>query len=163
MKRILLLAAVVAVMAIAAITSARDTTKHFSAALTGDKEVPAQQTSASGKATFKLADNGDAIDYTVKTSGISDPTAAHIHLGAPGTNGPVVVSLYPVPDSKAESGHVLAKGTITAASLVGPLEGKTIDDLLDDIKAGNAYVNVHTKAHPDGEIRGWIVVKTPKY
>jgi hypothetical protein len=51
---------------------------------------------------------------------------------------------------------VTAKGVITASKLVGPLQGKTIEDLVDDIRAGKAYVNVHTKGHPDGEIRGTI-------
>ena len=51
---------------------------------------------------------------------------------------------------------VLARGTITAANLVGPLKGKAVEDLVRDIRAGDAYVNVHTTAHPAGEIRGQI-------
>jgi hypothetical protein len=51
---------------------------------------------------------------------------------------------------------VLAQGTITAANLMGPLQGKTLEDLVSVIKAGDAYVNVHTTAHPGGEIRGQL-------
>jgi hypothetical protein len=51
----------------------------------------------------------------------------------------------------------LAKGTITDKNLVGPLAGKTIADLVKLIKDGGAYVNVHTPAHPGGEIRGQIM------
>jgi CHRD domain len=48
----------------------------------------------------------------------------------------------------------LAKGAITSADLLGPLEGAMLSDLIDEIEAGNTYVNVHTVEHPDGEIRG---------
>jgi len=51
---------------------------------------------------------------------------------------------------------VLAEGTITAANLVGPLAGLTLNDLLDAVKAGNAYANIHTTQNPGGEIRGQI-------
>jgi hypothetical protein len=51
---------------------------------------------------------------------------------------------------------LLAEGTITAADLVGPLAGMSIDDLLAEMRAGNAYVNVHSEANPGGEIRGQI-------
>ena len=50
----------------------------------------------------------------------------------------------------------LAIGTLTAADLIGPLSGLTLSDLLAEIEAGNTYVNVHTQAHPTGEIRGQI-------
>jgi hypothetical protein len=47
-------------------------------------------------------------------------------------------------------------GTITANGLTGDLMGKSLNDLVQIIKAGDAYVNVHTDANPDGEIRGQI-------
>lgn len=85
---------------------------------------------------------------------------AHIHIAPAGQEGPVAVWLYPShPPAAMKNGEftgVLARGSITAADLQGPLKGKTIADLVDDIKAGNAYVNVHTKANPGGEIRGQI-------
>jgi CHRD domain len=57
---------------------------------------------------------------------------------------------------KGKFSGVLRWGTLTAADLVGPLQGKSISDLVDQIKAGNAYVNVHTEKYPAGEIRGQI-------
>jgi len=72
----------------------------------------------------------------------------------------VVAWLYPSkPPAVVKKGKftgVLARGTLTAAELQGPLQGKTIGDLVDQIKAGTAYVNVHTEKYPAGEIRGQI-------
>jgi hypothetical protein len=51
---------------------------------------------------------------------------------------------------------ILATGTITSASLVGALKGKTLNDLIVKMNEGNAYVNVHTMMNPGGEIRGQI-------
>jgi hypothetical protein len=51
---------------------------------------------------------------------------------------------------------VVAKGEIRANDLMGSLKGKTIADLVAEFHAGKAYVNVHSKAHPEGEIRGPI-------
>ncbi len=62
---------------------------------------------------------------------------------------------------------ILASGTITAADLTGPMAGKTIADLITELRSGNSYVNVHTDDgagganrgagdFPDGEIRGQI-------
>ncbi len=85
---------------------------------------------------------------------------AHIHLAPAGVNGSVVVWLYPSgPPPLAIPGRsngVLAEGVITDDSLVGPLEDGTLEDLLDEIRAGNTYVNVHTDQEPAGEIRGQI-------
>ncbi|HEY7079080.1 MAG TPA: CHRD domain-containing protein [Nitrososphaeraceae archaeon] len=57
-------------------------------------------------------------------------------------------------------GCIISKvnGSIDDSSLVGPMKGKTISDLVSSINNGNNYVNVHTQGHPDGEIRGQLVV-----
>jgi hypothetical protein len=86
---------------------------------------------------------------------------AHIHCCAPpGENAGVVVWLYPeAPPPQLIPGRhdgVLATGTITDADLVGIFAGMTVDDLVDEIVAGNAYVNVHTQQFPAGEIRGQL-------
>jgi hypothetical protein len=124
--------------------------------LAGAKEVPPVKTKAKGEASFTLNPKATSITYSVTVSGLPSPTAAHIHMGAPGKNGPPVVILYPTASGAAQKGNVLAKGVITASSLVGPLKGKPLSDLLRVIRSGDVYVNVHTTAHSDGEIRGWI-------
>ncbi len=133
---------------------------RFHATLNGSEAVPAVTTPAHGTATFVLSKSGHSLSYTLSVSDIENVTMAHIHIGPPGQEGPVAVWLYPSkPPAVTKEGKfsgVLAKGTITAADLAGPLKGKTVADLVSDIKDGNAYVNVHTTAHPGGEIRGQI-------
>ncbi|WP_336363637.1 CHRD domain-containing protein [Halalkalicoccus salilacus] len=88
-------------------------------------------------------------------------TQAHIHLGAEGENGPVIVWLYPEEGEEPEliEGRfdgTLATGTITEDDLVGPLEGASFEEAAERLESEGAYVNVHTEQHPGGEIRGQI-------
>ena len=50
----------------------------------------------------------------------------------------------------------LSKGTITGANLQGPMAGKQISDLVNLLKSGGVYVNVHTSQNQNGEIRGQV-------
>ena len=126
----------------------------FRAKLSGKQEVPAVMTKATGEGYFKLSKDGKEITYTLKVKNIENVTAAHIHKGKKGEEGGVVVGLFAGPKKVGQFSGVLAKGTITDKSLIGPLEGKTIGDLVELIKSGGAYVNVHTDEHPGGEVRG---------
>ena len=125
--------------------------------------------STSGNGFFKASINrgADEIRYTLSYRGPFDAnpaggkvTQAHIHMAAIGANGPVVAWLYPsAPPPVQLPGRTqgtLSEGSITAASLVGPLQGMTLADLVAAINAGNAYVNVHTTGIPGGEVRGQI-------
>lgn len=124
--------------------------------LTGAGEVPAVVTGAQGQATFKIADDGQSIEYKLNTSAMELVVQAHIHVGPVDDTGPVVVFLFgPVLGGVDTSGR-LASGTFTAANLVGPLAGHPLSDLIAEIESGNAYVNVHTVANPPGEIRGQL-------
>ncbi len=128
----------------------------FEAKLTGKDETPmAVKTTARGEADFKLSKDGKELSYILKVKNIENATAAHIHAGKKGEEGAPVVGLFKGPKEGKFSG-VLAKGTITDKDLVGPLAGKTIGDLDKMIKDGDAYVNVHTKQVPSGEIRGQV-------
>lgn len=82
-------------------------------------------------------------------------TQAHIHLGRPGQNGPIVAFLFGLTFGTTTRLATI-RGVLTNQSLVGPLRGRTIQDLVREIQRGNAYVNVHTVQNPDGEIRGQI-------
>jgi hypothetical protein len=104
--------------------------------------------------------SGKRIEYTLMVRDLSDVTMAHIHVGAAGKNGPVVVWLYPSTGKprliEASENGELAKGETTAPSLQGPEKGKPLSALAQAMKAGDAYVNVHTAEHKGGEIRGQI-------
>ena len=133
---------------------------NFKANLIGKEEVPPVMTKAQGEAVFNLGKNDKSIHYKITVSDLENVNMAHIHEGAYGSDGPIVVWLYPAaPPAKLISGKtngVLVEGTITSENLAGPLKGKTLKDLINVIKSGNAYVNVHTLQNPAGEIRGQI-------
>jgi hypothetical protein len=132
----------------------------FRATLSGKQQNPPIDTPAHGTATFTLSKSGKGLTYRLSVADVEGVSMAHIHIGPEGQEGPVAAWLYPSkPPAVVKEGKftgVLATGTITAADLLGPLQGKTIADLVDEIKGGTAYVNVHTTAHPAGEIRGQI-------
>lgn len=129
---------------------------EFKAKLVGKEEVPAVKTKATGEVDFKLSKDGKEITYTLKLKGIENAKAAHIHAGKRGEEGAPVVGLFGGPKKEGKFSGVLAKGTIMDKDLVGPLAGKTIGDLVELIKSGGAYVNVHTDKYPNGEVRGQV-------
>lgn len=106
-------------------------------ALSGANEVPAVKTSASGSGTITVADDG-AVSGSVSTTGVAG-TAAHIHEGAAGANGPVIVPLT----KDGDTYKVPAGAKLTAPQMTS-------------FKAGNMYVNVHSAANPNGEIRAQL-------
>lgn len=141
-------------------SSANHNQLNFRTHLQGDNEVPAVETNAQGQAKFKVSKDGNSISYKLIVSNIENVLMAHIHNASAGENGGVVVWLYPAsPPPAPIDGRfqgVLAEGTITADDLVGALEGQSLDDLIEEMEAGNTYVNVHTEQNPPGEIRGQI-------
>ncbi len=133
----------------------------YKCTLSGDAVVPPVKTEAKGDALFDFGKDFKALHFSLQVQNLRDVTAAHIHLGAAGKNGPPVVTLYPFGSATPVKAGLfsgrLAEGVITADKLEGPLKGKTLTDLGEEMLSGNAYIMVHTKAHPEGEIRGQIV------
>lgn len=134
--------------------------KNFVAPLSGEQEVPSADTKATGNAVFQL--KGEELHYRLIVANIQNVTMAHIHLAPAGENGAVVAWLYPSgPPPQLIPGRtsgILATGVITTADLTGPLGMGvgTLEDLLEAMRTGDAYVNVHTSQFPAGEIRGQI-------
>jgi hypothetical protein len=139
--------------------------------LTGDEEVPPVDTRAQGQAVFRVSADGSSVDFRLIASNIDNVTQAHIHCGASGTNGPVRMWLYPVigptgapgPNASGPQNGVLASGTFSPTGVVCP-NGMS---LLEAMRAGLTYVNVHTNDgvapantgpgdFPGGEIRGQL-------
>jgi hypothetical protein len=128
---------------------------EFATNMTGQQQVPPVDTQAIGEAIFvqDFADN-QTMHYFVNVTGIEGTTQGHIHSGAEGENGPVVVTLF---NFESPQSNVLENGTFASTNLEGPMQGNEISDLLTAIQNGTTYVNVHTEQNPDGEIRGQLV------
>ena len=131
-------------------------------------EVPVRSTNAQGQAVFHVSQDGTELEYRLIASNIENVVQAHIHLGPPGVNGPIVAFLFgPAAVGGGRHNGVLSTGTITAANLIGPLAGQPLSALIAAQNGGNAYVNIHTNDgvapidtgpgdFPGGEIRGDI-------
>lgn len=129
---------------------------------------------ARGNAVFQVSRDGGSVTFRLIVANIENVTMAHIHLGASGANGPPIVWLYPSVDARApapaaggRTQGVIGTGEFAATDFVGPLAGATMAELIEVLRAGNAYVNVHTSDgaeppdtgpgdFPGGEIRGQI-------
>lgn len=136
--------------------------REYHAHLEGDAETGEVETDASGDARFEVNEDGTEATYKVTIENLCNITQAHIHLGAEGEDGPVVVWLYPEDgtEPKLVDGRfsgTLAEGSITADDLVGDWEGADFEDAVATFEEEGAYVNVHTEQYPDGEIRGQIL------
>lgn len=112
-------------------------------ALAGDQEVPPVDTTATGHLRVRPSGTG-GLAYHLAVTDIVGVSAAHLHRGRRGTNGPVVAPLFD------GTGGALAPGSpVTGEISAGAL-------LLVDLYGGNLYANVHTAAHSGGEIRGQL-------
>ncbi len=134
----------------------------YNAHLTGDQEVPSNPlappvvTNATGQVNLKLSADGTELYYKLIVANIESVRFAHLHLAPAGFNGQVVVDLFMPPAPVNSPQGVLAEGIITAASLKGPLAGKTLADLVAAIEAGGVYANVHSLKYRGGELRGQV-------
>ena len=105
---------------------------------------------------YRTAANETVIKYKVNVTGFSNATGAHIHMGKAGANGDVIVDLLKDGKKNPTKIGMAIRGNITDSDLTGPMQGKTLSDLISAINSGDTYTNVHTPSHPDGEIRGQI-------
>ena len=134
----------VAAVALAGCATVRDTmpawmpgSSAIGVKLSGAQEVPPVSTAGSGSGSFRVAEDG-TITGSVTTKDVPG-TMAHIHMGAAGTNGPVIVPLtkngdnYSVPEGRK----------LNAAQMQA-------------LKAGGLYVNVHSNQHKGGEVRAQL-------
>ena len=141
MKKLL---AIAAILALAGCSGMRDKMPAWmpgsgaiKVSLTGAEEVPPVNTQAKGSGSFRVAEDG-TISGSVTTEGVQG-MMAHIHQGAKGQNGPVIVPLtksgdtYTVPDGR-----------------------KLTQPQMDALKAGNLYVNVHSPQYKGGEVRAQL-------
>ena len=169
-----------------------DTAHNHRTHLSGDQEVftPATpggptpaHSNAQGQAIIHISKDGMSFQYKLIASNVENVIMAHIHCGASTANGPIMVWLYPsptapgpVPAGAGRHDGVLAEGTVVsgeplhvrpvaATNAACPGGVQTFADVLQRIRTGQAYVNVHTNDgvtptntgpgdFPGGEIRG---------
>jgi hypothetical protein len=139
MRRLLLVAAAAA---LASCSTYQDYAPSFlpgsgavSVKLNGAEEVPPVQTSGTGEGTIRVNADG-AVEGSVKTTGV-EGTMAHIHQGAKGQNGPVIIPL-----------------TKSGDTYTVPAGAKLNEAQIKAFKEGGLYVNVHTAKNKGGEVRG---------
>ena len=106
--------------------------------LSGAQEVPPVMTSASGVGSIMVAPDG-SVSGTITTTGV-EGTIAHIHEGAMGQNGPVIVPFTKTSDNVWSA----------------PAGAKLTDAQLQSLKSGNLYLNVHSAMNRPGEIRAQL-------
>lgn len=164
MKQSALLALAFAVAIPAAWATDRD---HIEAKLRGVNEVPSVLTTARGhfKAWHDTASG--TVSYELSYSGLEGAvTQAHIHIGQRGASGGIMVWLCGTASLPGPAGTPLCPasgtvtGTLSSISVVGPLaQGVPIGDFARftaAVRAGLAYVNVHSTRSPGGELRGQL-------
>jgi hypothetical protein len=132
----------------------------YNAYLSGQQEVPSVDTAANGKFTLTTNNHND-IEYQLTVQHGEKITAAHLHCGAMGQTGPVVVPLFHSQQPRNVDGE-LASGTIKSSDIQTQLQScnpgiQTPAHLLQAIREGKIYVNVHSTDHPDGLIRGQLM------
>ncbi|MEO0478121.1 MAG: spondin domain-containing protein [Planctomycetota bacterium] len=128
----------------------------FSTLALGIFEVPAVASPAAALSGAALVNNGEELIVAVQAFGLADLTAAHLHLGAAGSNGPVVADLLSNAQPSATPANQFFLANLSSEDLVGPLADFPLDELVRRIEAGEIYLNLHTSANPSGELRGQL-------
>jgi hypothetical protein len=151
--------------AVAAFPAAAD--DKLDADLSGYNEVPTLSSPASAEFDAKISRDETMIEYQLTYSGFTtDVQQAHLHLGRRAVNGGIMVFICSnlgngpagTPTCPVNAGTV--SGTWTAASVVGPtaqgIAPAEFAEVIQAIRAGAAYANVHSAAFPTGEIRDQV-------
>ena len=169
-KMRLLWAAGVAAVVVAAVVGTAIATggnNNVRGSLEGYQEVPSVSTPATGSFTAKLESGGERISYTLRYSALEAPvTQAHIHFGQRSVNGGIsafLCSNLPNPPAGTQAcpqGPATVTGTIEADDVIGPavqgIAPGELAELVQAIRRGVAYANVHSTKYPGGEIRAQL-------
>ena len=137
------------------------------ATLMGYQEVPSVSSKADGEFEARIAADGQSFDYTLAYDGLqADVLMSHIHFAQKSVNGPIIVWLCGTTTNPGPAGTQTCpgrsgtiRGTVTAANVLASpttqqLAAGELAELIDAMRAGVAYVNIHTTVSPGGEIRG---------
>ena len=119
------------------------------AVLAGAYNSPPVVTDATG--TVELTVQGSRVHYQIRLNSIRDVTGVYLHIGQAGDNRPAVADLFEGLKPGSVSG-VLASGTLERRDV----HEATMTQLIRALRRDDAYVSVHTMAHPQGELRGQL-------
>ena len=152
----------------------------FNADLSGESQVPAVETDASGRAVFKLNDDQTALRYDLKVEGLDfgpilgqtpqtpdtadDVTMLHLHAAKAGENGPMALGIFDPTQDPDVSATINEDGSTTLSGIWQDSDAanQPLSTFIPSLLAANPddevglYVNIHTEANPDGELRGQI-------
>jgi hypothetical protein len=130
-----------------------DLPHQLTARLSGANEVPPADPDGRGLAFVRTG--RQRVCFAVGWTGITPPIFAHIHSGVAGTNGPVVVLFWDVPELVATGPPAELPATVSAAAgCVDDQDAAVLRDIRQ--QPGAYYVNVHTREFPAGAIRGQL-------
>jgi len=148
----------VAAFALAACGGSSSPSNHFVATLNAANEPGTITSSGTGTADYVV--DGGVVTYTITFTGLTaNANNAHIHVGPAGVAGGVTVPFtqqIPRQTSGTFSGSFTAANVAaaTAPDAGISLDAGDFEGLLNLMRAGNTYTNIHTTANPGGEIRG---------
>ncbi len=117
---------------------------RFTAMIDGAQETPPSGSAATGTAELWLSEPENVLTYEIDTAGLAAPAVAHLHAGAVGSPGPILVGL------NGSSPRFCGVVALTASDVTS-------------LKAGATYLNIHTLAFPGGEIRGQVLAATEEF
>ena len=142
--------------------------QQFIAWLNGYQEVPSVSTRADGIFQARVTNQGTGFDYVLQFDDLAGTVQqAHIHFAQWAVNGPIVVWLCGTTSNPGPTGTQTCpqsgtlRGTISAATVLGTpaaqqIGAGEIGEVIRAMRAGAAYVNIHSSVSPGGEIRGQI-------
>lgn len=158
MKHVLVCAGVLATLVLAPAASAQ--TVNLTANLQGGNETPAALlTGMVGTAEVSVDVANRELAVVLRVSNTPTPTTAgHIHVGSAGVSGPVVLN-FPASIAGRVGDFTMSFRLNESSFVARPAQGiNTMDDIIQAIVVGGAYVNIHTQTNPGGEIRGQLTV-----
>ena len=141
--------------------------KQIKAVLAGTQEVPAISTDGRGSFRARISNDGDAIHYELAYDRLEGTvTQAHIHIGQKSVNGGIAAFLCsnlgngPAGTQACPAPPARITGVITAANVIGPgaqgVAAGELDEVIEALRDGVAYANVHSTLWPGGEIRSQL-------
>ena len=158
MKTTLRFVTVTAAAVLLTAASASAQVVKMAAVLSPGEETPALLSGAVGTAEVSVDTTNRELSVTLRVFNLpTASTAGHIHVGPRGVAGPVVLDFPNIPGRTGDF-TLSFRLSQTALRPNAALGINTMDDIIQAITGGNAYVNIHSTTNPGGEIRGQLAV-----